>query len=161
MDPISMIFVFLFVFLPVILGSVVYFPARLEWNDTFKRAALIAKANLGSNKSQAVLAEEKMALNPYIGDPDDKVAMAVWESQFTGKELMLVTKDAHTIVKSWNALEQTPYDEFPVERWYWECACGESESRKVKEASKAAAKRHLALYKGRNKDDIREIGWLK
>lgn len=159
----ELIFFFMW-FLPLLVTTVlgiVYVPARLEWNDTFKRAALIAKANLGSRKAEEVLTREKIALTPYIGDPDDKVAKLAWESQFSGKEIAVINKDAHYIAESYNKLVQGPYDDHPIERWFWKCACGEAEDRKSPDAAKQSAKRHLALYRGRNSDHVKDQGWLK
>lgn len=157
--------IFLIWFVPlmltIIMGSVVYFPARLEWNDTFKRAALITRSNLGSKSAKKELVQEQMALNPYEGDPGDKKAMALWEAQFEGKELVLADQNIHRIVNSWNELHQTAYDDQPKERWFWECSCGEKESRLVSEAARQAAKRHMKLYNGRNEEGVRNVGWLR
>lgn len=163
MDPITA-FVWFIYMLPVLLtvaGLTVYLPARQDWNETFKRAALVARANLGSTKSKKVLAEEKLALNPYTGPEGDDEAKAQWEAKFTGQELMLINKDEHRIERSWNQLEKSEYDTHPHPRWWWECSCGEKESRKTKDASKQSAKRHLLLYSGRNKDQVKDVGWLR
>lgn len=158
------VILFLLWFLPTLLAimcGVVYLPARVEWNDTFKRGALIARANMGSKKSKKALAQEKLALNPRPEGDNNAVAVAEWTAKFTGQELVLLVEDDHRIVKSWNELKQTEYSPQPEVRWFWECACGEKESRKTKDAAKQSARRHMILYQGRNKDLVKDQGWLK
>lgn len=155
---------FFYVILPVlIIGGVVgtFKAAPTEMSDLVKRGALIARANLGSAKSKTVLAKEKLALNPYTGDKDDKQALAAWQSQFDGKELVLLSKDNHRIINSWNELSENMYEDQPIERWYWECNCGEKDWRKTKEASSNAARRHQKLYGGRDDAGVKDVGWLR
>lgn len=134
--------------------------APKEMSDLVKRSALVARSHLGSSKAKTVLVKEKMALDPYTGAKDDKKALAEWQSKFDGKELMLVAKDAHRIVNSWNELVDDMYDGL-IEKWWWECACGEKEDRKTKDAAKNAANRHIKTYQGRDDAGIRDYGWYR
>lgn len=149
------------VFLTVILGgagSAVYFPARDEWNKTFARAAMITRANLGSKRDQQML--QISASIP--ADTSDEKAMEAWTNAYTGKttDLVLASENIHTIVKSWNELNDDRHEGIQ-ERWFWECSCGTKEWRKLPESSKNAARRHIKLYGGRNAEGVKDQGWLR
>lgn len=170
----ELIFLFLFVILPamlMVIGGVGYKSltprTKLEVDATIKRAAMVTRANLGSTKAKTKLVVEKAALDPYTGAADDERAKAEWTAKFSGQELVLLNKNAHTIVKSWSELYQSKEShpgyavKEPEVRWHWECSCGETESRKTTDAAKMSAKRHVKLFGGRDDAGIKDHGWLR
>jgi hypothetical protein len=139
-----------------VLGGTIYLPAREDWNKTFQRAAQIMRANMTGK-----------AIQPQLGTKPPASAtheLAVWQAQFDGKsaskEILLADKNYHTIIRSWNELNDNRM-EGVTERWYWECSCEVKEHRKTAEASKNAARRHLKLYGGRNEEGVKNEGWLR
>lgn len=135
------------------LGSIIYFPARKEWNLLFKRAAEIGRANLSlPSKRQNLEFKSTKELN--------RIAKDDWEAQYEGKkELALANEVYHTIVRSWNEVEDNYYDG-NTEKWFWECQCGLKEFRKNKDAGRNSARRHIELMGGRDENGIRNQGWL-
>lgn len=134
--------------------SVVYFGAKEEWNKLFGRAASITRANLSSNK---------VAMQELAMAGDNEVLKAEWEAKYNGgSDLVLASSvQLHFIKKSWNEIYTPMLDSKPEERWWWECQCGEKVYRTNKESGKNSARRHILLYQNRNKDNIRDVGWLK
>lgn len=136
------------------LGALVYIPAREEWNKLFIRAAQIGRANLGSKSSRLGLEFQSKPVS-------NALAVRDWQAEYEGKkELAIVNKEYHVIVRSWNEINDNYYDGVE-ERWFWECACGEKQHRKNKEAGKNSARRHLELMGGRNEEGVRDENWLR
>lgn len=136
------------------LGTLVYLPARDDWNKLFQRAAQIGRANLGTKSS-------RMGLTFQSKPASNELAKRDWEAEYQGKkELALANQDFHVIVRSWNEINDNYY-EGVEERWFWECACGEKQHRKNKEAGFNSARRHLQLMGGRNEQGIRDENWLR
>lgn len=151
----------LMIFLTVVCGgggTLVYRSAKDEWDQTFRRAAMITRANLGSKRDKQALE----IASSIPSDTSDKKAMEAWTNAYTGKtkDLVLVDANIHTIVRSWNELNDDRHEGIQ-ERWFWECSCGTKEWRKLPESSKNAARRHIKLYGGRNEDGVKDQGWLR
>lgn len=136
----------------------IYLSAREEWKKTFARAAFVLRANLAIKTGRAPL-EVTSNFSTVEGK---QAALDAWEAEYTGKsELMLVNKNLHVIDRSWNDLsEPDSYSGDIIERWWWECRCGESEYRKNKDAAKNSARRHIQLMGGRNAEGVRQVGWM-
>jgi hypothetical protein len=136
------------------LGALVYIPAKDDWNKLFARAAQIGRANLGSKNSRLGLEFQSKPVS-------NQLAVRDWQAEYEGrKELALVNQEFHVIVRSWNEINDNYY-EGVEERWFWECACGEKQHRKNKEAGRNSARRHLELMGGRNEAGVRDEGWLR
>lgn len=136
------------------LGALVYIPAKDDWNKLFARTAQIARANLGTKSSRLGLEFQSKPVS-------NELAVRDWQAEYEGKkELAIVNKEYHVIVRSWNEINDNYYDGVE-ERWYWECACGEKQHRKNKEAGKNSARRHLELMGGRNEEGVRDENWLR
>lgn len=135
------------------LGTLIYRAAKDDFDALFKRAAQITRANLGSKTA-------RLGLDFNHKPTSNALAVRDWEAEYTGrKELAIATGNLHTIVRSWNEINDNYYDGVE-ERWFWECACGEKQHRKNKEAGKNSARRHLELMGGRNEQGVRDEGWL-
>lgn len=136
------------------LGTLIYKAAPEDWNQLFKRAAQVGRANLGSKSSRLGLEFQSKPVSNELAKRD-------WEAEYTGKkELAIATGNLHVIVRSWNEINDNYY-EGVEERWFWECACGEKQHRKNKEAGRNSARRHLELMGGRNEQGVRDENWLR
>jgi hypothetical protein len=136
------------------IGTLVYRASPEDWNKLFARAAQIGRANLGSKSSRLGLEFQSKPIS-------NQLAVRDWEAEYLGKkELALVNKEYHVIVRSWNEINDNYYDGVE-ERWFWECACGEKQHRKNKEAGRNSARRHLELMGGRNEQGVRDENWLR
>lgn len=122
------------------------------------RAFFIARANLAIKTGRAPLE----VTSNFSTAEGKQAAIDAWEAEYSGKsELMLVNKNLHVIDRSWNDLsEPDSYSGDVIERWWWECRCGESEYRKNKEAAKNSARRHIQLMGGRNAEGVKNVGWI-
>jgi len=136
------------------LGGLIYVKAKDDWNALFKRAAQIGRANLGTKSARLGLEFQKKPIS-------NELAVRDWEAEYQGKkELAIANREFHVIVRSWNEINDNYYDGIE-ERWFWECACGEKQHRKNKEAGRNSARRHLELMGGRNEEGVRDEGWLR
>lgn len=136
------------------LGTLVYKAAPEDFNKLFARAAQIGRANLGTKSSRLGLEFQSKPIGNELAKRD-------WEAEYLGKkELAIANQEYHVIVRSWNEINDNYYDGIE-ERWFWECACGEKQHRKNKEAGRNSARRHLELMGGRNEQGVRDEGWLR
>lgn len=139
-------------------GSAIYFPARKEWNETFRRAAKTAGTNLGIGGRK----NEQSSLGaPQSKKEIEQMFTAGWTEEFNGgSAVAVIDKNRHVIVKSWSAIKET-YDSGQQERWHWQCSCGETDSHVVKQTATYHAIRHVTLWQGRDEKGVKENNWHK